>query len=229
MIFASDLDRTLIYSTRALKEYNQLDLDLVLVESANNHQSYMSKESYEMLEEISRKILFIPVTTRTNAQFKRLKLPLAKSQNHFHITSNGAHIFVNGKKDLRWERKLQSKMENLTYTSFHIAEQIKELQIDPDKITIRNYQNLYFSITGKEASFKKEIKEWVLKVRGMGWKVYFHRNRCYIMPPFLKKGESIRYLKQELGENVVWGAGDSIMDSSLLQVCEQKYVRNMVN
>ena len=73
MIFASDLDRTLIYSKRALDEFGVPEgLLLVPVEQKDGDSvAFMTETSYLQLKELANQSLFVPVTTRTTEQFKR--------------------------------------------------------------------------------------------------------------------------------------------------------------
>ena len=57
MIFATDLDRTLLFSKRALAEFGQSDAELIEVERTDCHQSFMSKNAYQLLKKLSSKIV----------------------------------------------------------------------------------------------------------------------------------------------------------------------------
>ncbi|HJV17288.1 MAG TPA: hypothetical protein VJ546_07900, partial [Bacillales bacterium] len=67
MIFATDLDRTLIYSNRALEEFGAPEKSALLPVEKKDEKwiSFMTKASFDLLKEIYNRFLFIPVTTRT--------------------------------------------------------------------------------------------------------------------------------------------------------------------
>lgn len=72
-MFASDLDRTLIYSNKALADFGQSGEDLIGVERKDGREiAFMTQEARSLLKEISAQMLFVPVTTRTYEQYKRI-------------------------------------------------------------------------------------------------------------------------------------------------------------
>ena len=73
--FASDLDQTLIYSRRWLADLKHKSHDVVCVEHYKNKSaSFMLKEAAETLRGIDRAHHFIPITTRTVAQYNRIPI-----------------------------------------------------------------------------------------------------------------------------------------------------------
>ena len=75
ILFASDLDQTLIFSEK-FNEMKKSTLDvetLAVIESINHEKSaFMHPIALTLLQEISSRILFIPATTRTILQFSRI-------------------------------------------------------------------------------------------------------------------------------------------------------------
>ena len=113
MIVASDLDRTLIYSARALREFGYPEgTGLMPVERREEEWvSFMTEASFKLLLEISKKYIFIPITTRTTSQFKRIKIFQKDIPLEYAITTNGATILRNGKPLKEWTRVISSKIE----------------------------------------------------------------------------------------------------------------------
>ena len=69
MLYFSDLDRTLIYSKKFLKE----DLKEVPIEKyEGEYISFMTEKSINLLREINEKNIFIPCTTRSIEQYERI-------------------------------------------------------------------------------------------------------------------------------------------------------------
>jgi hypothetical protein len=94
MMFASDLDRTLIYSKRAVQEFLGDISDLKQVEiKGDKALSFMTFQAYELLWDIATRTLFVPITTRSNEQFNRLSL-LGEIPHLYTVTANGAHLFT---------------------------------------------------------------------------------------------------------------------------------------
>lgn len=96
-IFATDLDRTLIYSNRAFDNNNHF----ICVEHINAKEiTYMTQESIRLLHKLKEKVMIIPVTTRSIEQFKRVTIV---SDSKYAITSNGGTILKNGKILKEWK------------------------------------------------------------------------------------------------------------------------------
>ena len=75
---ACDLDRTLIYSANsmALTGSDQLAPRMVVAEVYDAAPlSFMTRAAEELLAGIVERSIFVPVTTRTQAQFARVRLP----------------------------------------------------------------------------------------------------------------------------------------------------------
>lgn len=100
MIYASDLDRTLIYSLSAIGVPEDTP-GLVPAEVVDGRTvSYISQQALATLKELAAKIVFMPVTTRTIAQYRRINLFQETVIPDYAITSNGGNILVNGVVDL---------------------------------------------------------------------------------------------------------------------------------
>ena len=71
VILFSDLDRTIIHSSKFLKE--SINPEIVEFNKDKKPISYMEKEALLLLNELSNNLLFIPVTTRSLEQYKRIE------------------------------------------------------------------------------------------------------------------------------------------------------------
>ena len=90
IVFYSDLDNTLIYSYR-----REIGGKKRCVEVYQGREiSFMSEYSYHLLQEISKKALFIPVTTRTMEQYQRIDLGIGIPE--YALVCNGGILLVRG-------------------------------------------------------------------------------------------------------------------------------------
>ncbi|MET3696026.1 hydroxymethylpyrimidine pyrophosphatase-like HAD family hydrolase [Bacillus oleivorans] len=223
MIFATDLDRTLIFSKRALSEFHQSEEDLIEVERTKLHRSYMSKLSYQLIKELNTKITIIPITTRTFDQYNRLAVPFFNKRESHYVTSNGAVVIKNGKRDTEWDQILLEKMSQFPYP-FSSVNQLLLTYENQNVIDVQRLEHLYFCLTFKKANDIDLIVTILAEIEAMGWEHYTHRNKIYVIPPFLQKGNAIKYIKQKTRETISWAAGDSRMDYSFLSLSERSFV-----
>ena len=98
ILFACDLDNTLIHSHK-----HKADGDICIEIYNDKAQSFISSRAVELLTEINSKILFVPVTTRSIEQYRRIQW-LEGTQPEFAVTSNGANILHGGEIDLNWRQ-----------------------------------------------------------------------------------------------------------------------------
>lgn len=109
MIFASDLDQTLIYSTRSMGLDGAEGSGLVMPAETKDGQvlSYFLTEMLPLLQAIAKEVHFIPVTTRTMEQYNRIELFREHIAPTYAVTSNGGNILVNGVRDEAWSMHIQ--------------------------------------------------------------------------------------------------------------------------
>ena len=115
MIFATDLDRTLIYSIRQVKD----TAGLVPVEYKNEQPlSYMSNEAVELFQKLKENpnLIIIPVTARSTEQFRRIQVV---QDCPYAILACGAVILKNGKPLPIWQQFVKqirtSEKENYAF------------------------------------------------------------------------------------------------------------------
>lgn len=98
----SDLDGTLIYSARHLGE----ELDLTIVEQLDgNPQAWMTSRAAADLRDLRDLVPFIPVTTRVESQYRRVKLPGGEAE--YAILGNGSRILIGGVEDPDWTARVE--------------------------------------------------------------------------------------------------------------------------
>ena len=105
MVFATDLDRTLIYSNKFLNKENKKYISGF---PDGVGFSFLTNKTIEYLTNIKERIDVVPCTTRSREQFNRI--PLFKDCK-YSICSNGATIFHNGKVDSQWNMVMRKNMD----------------------------------------------------------------------------------------------------------------------
>lgn len=223
MMFASDLDRTLIYSKRAVQEFSGDISDLKQVEiKGNKALSFMTFQACELLWDIATRTLFVPITTRSNEQFNRLSL-LGDIPHLYAVTANGAHLFYKGKLDKQWEetilrrlKKEVASVQELKYvlSSHHIVLEGKERIVD----------DLFFYYILSRPQDILDLEKIHPLITAIGWRFSQQGRRLYFVPTPVCKGEAIKYIKEREGIKTIIGAGDSRLDEDFLKLCDVGYV-----
>lgn len=111
VLVASDLDRTLIYSSAALA-LTMPDARAPRLLSVEVHESkplsYMTETAAGLLAELGDVADFVPTTTRTRKQYQRIQLPGPAPK--YAICANGGHLLVDGVTDPEWHAAVTERL-----------------------------------------------------------------------------------------------------------------------
>lgn len=222
MMFASDLDRTLIYSKRAMEDYPTDEIiDLVPVEQKLNQEvSFMSKNSLNHLQNLSTKLLFVPVTTRSLDQYERVFFK--ETAIKYAVTTNGANIHYNGKPLAEWDIKVTKEMEALSVKLGELIPFIKQHAHIKGELRIVEDLFIYYYLT--EMVTPEIIEELMVILEEKGWRVSLQGKKLYFMPIAISKGKAIKFIQEREGVTTLIGAGDSLFDDDFLQYCQHPFV-----
>ncbi|MBP2241260.1 hydroxymethylpyrimidine pyrophosphatase-like HAD family hydrolase [Cytobacillus eiseniae] len=223
MMFASDLDRTLIYSKRALIELNeQMDEKLIGVEKKDGREvAFMTIHAYTLLKELANQLLFVPVTTRTHEQYSRIFIFTKQIPLTYAITSNGANIVHNGVSLKEWRHLVDYRLKHECMSFVEMIDAIASFQI---KGVLKKVENLFFYyILDEELSIETK-KLLQLMAEANGWRISIQGRKLYLMPVPVCKGEAVKFIKEREGIHHIFGAGDSLLDDDFLKICDQSYI-----
>lgn len=224
MIFASDLDRTLIYSQRALRQLGvPADVKLRPVEKkAGGWVSFMTAESAAALQDICRQGLFVPVTTRTVEQFQRITILQDAHSIPYVIAANGATILYKGEELTSWSEHVAALLRTDTAP---IAEAISYFyQLVSANAVVKQVEDLFFYFLFDRPPL--EINKHAIRKAAaiLGWKVSLQGRKLYFIPKSISKGAALRYICEREGMRAAAGAGDSTLDWDFLEYCDQRYI-----
>lgn len=205
IMFASDLDNTLLFSYK-----HKTDEDICVEYLDGREQGFFTQSSIAKLKQVREKTLFIPVTTRSIEQYKRIHFP-PECMPKYAVTTNGAILLVNGEIDAEWIEQsrqiVEPWREELAEIQKFLAEipQIKRFRMVDDMYMFAACDN----IADAEESERLMRGKTKLEAAVSGRKLYF-------FPPSINKGSAIRRLKERFVPKKVISAGDSVIDIPML-------------
>lgn len=207
MIFATDLDNTMIFSHRRV---TGLEDKLYCVEYYNGKPiTYMTHSAIKMLKSLINKIFVIPVTTRSIIELERIEF---FSNTEYAIADNGGVILHNGIVYSEWDNYIQNilKKYDLGYT-FKIFSNLPNL-ILPPKIVDEKF------VFAKSDNINSCIEYLKCKLDTKMWQILFHGQKIYAIPMEITKGNALKFISENLISNnqPIISAGDSILDLSML-------------
>ncbi|MED4403804.1 HAD family hydrolase [Metabacillus fastidiosus] len=217
MIFASDLDQTLIYSRRAFRT-DVAEEEIQLIETLEGREiSFMTKEAIKLLSELASNILFIPVTTRTREQYKRISIFNNNRFSNYAVTANGGFILREGEVDKEWDKLIQLKLKDCSYKQ-DILKKFKEISHDEWVLKERIAEDLfYYFIVDREKIPYDELEMFTTWLETQGWNHSLQGRKLYFVPKPVNKRDAVLYLKQVTNEEFVAAAGDSLLDLCMLE------------
>ena len=216
MIYATDLDRTIIFSNKFLDD---CDEEVVCVEEKNDTTiSYMTVSSLNKLEKLKAEsnLNVIPTTTRSVVQFQRVR-PFQDCK--FAITSNGGTILYNGKVFLPWYNYIQRVLSGYVNDFKIIPEQLKVYSDYFDK-PLKIVDNMFFYGKLKSNTEKNEELLSILNIElnKAKWSFTLQGLKLYIIPKEISKENAILYLKRYLNDDCLIVSGDGKLDLNFLSV-----------
>lgn len=207
MLFATDLDNTMIFSHRIVDESKS---NVQCVEFYKGRPiTYMTLSSIQKLKNLMQQIYIIPVTTRSISQFNRVEL---WSTIEYAIVDNGGTILHYGVPFIEWEQYIQKVLAN--YNLQAVCDLFTDL---PDLLLKPKIVDGKFVFT-KSSNVTKSKTILQQKLDTKIWQISFQGNKIYAIPQGITKGIALQYLCENLLHNhlPVIAAGDSDLDISML-------------
>lgn len=219
LLFASDLDQTLIYSRRSMGN-NIAEEDLREVERFEGKpQSYMTKKSQKSLHEIAQENFFLPVTTRTQSQYERVTgIYEGSTPPRFAVISNGAVILENGEPIKEWSDRIREQCVSKKTIVEELMPKIEEHFSEEWVLRTREADGWFVYLIIDREKFPAEKLDFYTKTfREIGWAMSLQGRKLYFMPESITKAGAMLYVKERIGAEFVVAAGDSLLDLDLLE------------
>ena len=225
MMFATDLDRTIVYSRKALEDLGPaLDDKLRAVERLDERElSFMTHKAYKILEEISKEIMVVPVTTRTTRQYERISVFQEQIPVKYAITSNGANILFEGKALPDWRESIFGRLKK-ECASHDELEDFLQKDTSHEKGQLNSAEGLFIYYLLEEKLNREQVNEFKRTASAYGWRVSYQGRKLYFMPNPISKGEAVNFIKDREGITTLIGAGDSLLDEDFLVNCDHSFI-----
>jgi hypothetical protein len=221
LLVASDLDRTLIYSAQALglEGPDEHAPRLVVAEVYQGAPiSFYTKDAELMLTALAETADLVPVTTRTRAQYERIRLPW---QPRYAIVANGGHILEAGVPDREWSEDLAARLESGCAPLAEVVGHLEQLSDPHWLIKSRVAEDLFAYLVVERdrlpATFLAELTGWCAP---RGWSVSLQGRKVYCVPDLLTKSSAVAEVARRCGAVLTAAAGDSLLDADMLSAAD---------
>ncbi|KOV71111.1 hypothetical protein [Streptomyces sp. MMG1121] len=223
VLVASDLDRTLIYSSAALA-LTMPDARAPRLLCVEVHEarplSYMTETAAQLLTDLGDATVFVPTTTRTRKQYQRINLPGPPPK--YAICANGGHLLVDGVTDADWHTGVQARLADECAPLAQVREHL-ERSADPAWVRKHRVAEDLFAYLVVERELLPEdwVKELAVWAEDRGWTVSLQGRKIYAVPQPLTKSAAVREVARRTGAELTLAAGDSLLDADLLLAADR--------
>lgn len=208
MIFATDLDNTMIFSHRLIEGH---ELRVRCVEYYNDKPTtYMTHTAIGKIKSLMKRVHVIPITTRSMSQFKRIKF---FSATEFAVVDNGGTILQNGSVVKVWKQYIDSILQEYNFAdAVNAFSSMPSLTLQP-KIVDEKF------IFAKSADVDSAKRFLEARLDTSIWQLSFQGQKVYAIPIQITKGNALKYISENLisDSGPVVAAGDSNLDVSMLE------------
>ncbi|GAA2159942.1 HAD family hydrolase [Actinomadura napierensis] len=222
VLVCSDLDRTLIYSQAAFSLHGPDETmpRLVCVEFYQGAPlSYMTETAAQALEALAASTVFVPTTTRTPEQYRRIHL-LEKTPA-YAICANGGHLLVDGEDDPAWLSAVRARIADGCAPLDEIRDHLTA--VGGEFVLKRRTASDLFAYTVVDRAALPPA--WVTDLTGWcaerGWRTSLQGRKVYCLPACLTKAAAAAEVARRTGAATMLAAGDSLLDVELLEAAHR--------
>lgn len=214
-VFHTDLDNTIIYSYKHNMKPHEIWEGKRCVELYQGREiSFITRETFRLLQEVKNHILIVPTTTRTIEQYSRIDLGVGYFE--YALVCNGGVLLVDGKEDKNW---YQSSLELIKYSHKELYKAMTFLEYEKRRnFELRFIMELFLFTKCDEPEQVVENLRSILDVTLVD--VFHNGVKVYVVPKALSKGNAIRRFRKYIGAEYVIAAGDSAFDITMLEAAD---------
>lgn len=224
-VVALDLDRTLIYSRTAIDRVGgdptaqgAVDpTELRCVEELDGaQQSFMTVGAIDHLLELRARATVVPTTTRTPAQFARVRVP--GGLTGFAVTSNGGRLLVDGVDDPDWHRAVRARLAERSAPLDAVVAEL-DRRIGSWTRSRRVADDLFCYLVVDLADMPDDfLPAWADWCDACGWVVSRQGRKVYALPIGLTKDAAVAEVLRRTGATRLLAAGDGSLDAGMLSL-----------
>ncbi|MDT8425052.1 MAG: HAD family hydrolase [Methyloprofundus sp.] len=226
-----DLDDTVFQTARKCASLDQATP--ASYNLAGEPSSYFSPKQQAVLQLLAEQWRIIPTTARTQASYARVDLGVPCVDGA--ILNHGATILcTDGAEDHQWRAQIAEPLvplSNILTEIKQVIEQYAQTQSIALLVRITTESNLdyYLEVRHLHANHTELHQLLHAYIRPLlleytDFQVYLNGNSLTILPRCVNKAHAVEYrikaLKQDYGEIVTMGMGDSLSDAPFMALCD---------
>ena len=216
MLF-TDLDRTIIFSTRFVSGDQEIDL-IPVEEKEGRVISYVSPSALSLLSKLQEQSSFIPVTARKYEEIMRISF-IRKHLPEWMICESGRVIYHNGERLKEWDKVIEQEINTIHQEVLNAQMLFRQIleQKHECKVWHINEEMIMAKTAGMPEEAYVELKEqegWFLH---HGCRLYLQQRKAYLIPTIISKDNAVEFLIDKLQPSITISAGDADMDAGMFE------------
>ncbi|XTP10971.1 HAD family hydrolase [Streptomyces albus subsp. chlorinus] len=180
--------------------------------------SFMTEEAAALLARLAARTVFVPATTRTPEQYRRVRLPGPPPR--FAVCANGGHLLVDGVSDPEWRERVRERLTGcapLEEVRAHMLSRARPAWLLKERVADGLFAYLVVERALLPGTWVEELADWAAP---RGWSVSLQGRKVYAVPQPLTKSAAVAEVARRTGAGRVHAAGDSLLDADLLQAAD---------
>jgi hypothetical protein len=178
--------------------------------------SYVTPEVPSLLRDLAALSVFVPVTTRTVLQYRRIQLFAGDRTPEWAICANGGHILRRGRPDAAWHR---SMVGTVVGTGIDPGEVVRRMVALGDwvlsaKVADEVFVYAVLDLSRAHVPAIAELGDWL---GAGGWVLSEQGRKIYAAPAGVEKWTAVQEVRERTGSARVGAAGDSLLDRRMLE------------
>ncbi|WP_345713801.1 HAD family hydrolase, partial [Kineococcus glutinatus] len=222
LLAASDLDQTLVFSARSAG----CDVaDLVCVEVHEGRPlSHVTAPAARLLRLLTTAQLLVPATTRTPAQYGRIRLPGPPPR--YAVCANGGVLLVDGVPDGGWTERVRAELAGcapladvraaLDDLAAELVAAVPAGGVPGVHVVPGLFAYCVLRPGQREALGAERVQELAALLAGWGYGLSVQGRKVYAVPRGLTKSAGVAEVVRRTGAVGFVAAGDSLLDVDLL-------------
>nr|WP_240968445.1 HAD family hydrolase [Streptomyces sp. HNM0575] len=159
--------------------------------------------------------VFVPVTTRTRAQYERVRLPGGRAR--YAVCANGGHLLVDGEPDPEWHEHVRRGLADCAPLD-EVRVHLRAVSAGGDWVLRQRVADELFAylVVDRERLPQTWVKELAAWAEPRGWTVSLQGRKIYAVPGSLTKSAAVAEVARRTGATPTLAAGDSLLDADML-------------
>ncbi|WP_462186826.1 MULTISPECIES: HAD family hydrolase [unclassified Frankia] len=218
-LLACDLDKTLIFSRHSLLLADDRPApELVEVERLDGAPiSFATARSLALLAELHDLAVLVPVTTRTLAQYARVKLGV---RPRYAIAANGGHLLVDGVPDPAWAAGVAAEVAAACAPLAEMVALAERSAAGGWARLVRVADGLFVYLVAHDRAGIPDLTGEAETARAAGWAMSLQGRKVYFVPSVLTKQRAVAEVARRAGTARLLAAGDSVLDVPMLAAAD---------